>query len=120
MIGLKTEVEVSKKCDANSNGVECRCGIIASIAEDGSSPVKFSEEKGEYTFAWLSGAGIPNSFVLHFCPFCGGQLPSSRGASPFIAIPPAETVRLNDLLKDVASLEDALKVLGKPDSDASN
>ncbi len=111
---------MTKRRDTGEHLEECRCGILASISEDLGSPAKFSEEKGEYTFTWLSDTGIPNSFVVRFCPFCGGQLPSSRRTSPFVAIPPAETVSLNELLEVVVSLEDALKVLGKPDADEAN
>jgi hypothetical protein len=111
---------VTKKGDTRSDLKECRCGMTASISEDDRSPVKFSEEKGAYTLEWLSNAEIPNSLVIRFCPFCGGQVPPSQRTSLFMAIPPAETVRLNELLKDVLSREDALTVLGKPDSDDSN
>jgi hypothetical protein len=110
---------VTKKGSTSPALKECRCGITASISEDVCSPVKFSEEKGAYTLEWRSNTGIPNSFVVRFCPFCGGQMLPPRQTSLFTAIPPAERVRLNELLKDVLTLEDALNVLGKPDSDDS-
>ena len=110
---------MTKKGSTSPDLKECRCGITASISEDVRSPVKFSEEKGAYTLEWLSNAEIPNSLVVRFCPFCGGQVLPSQRTSLFIAIPPAETVRLNELLKDVLTLEDALNVLGKPDADDS-
>ena len=53
--------------------------------------------------------------VLHYCPFCGGKAPDIRKEQTFTQMSEQEFLRLQELTQQINSIEDAFRILGKPE-----
>lgn len=82
-------------------------------ANDPFSPVWYNAQINEYVL--VSGKLAPDCIVIHYCLFCGGSMPKSRGGK-FSTIPSDDDVAEARLLlthiTDVATMR---SVLGEPD-----
>ncbi len=87
----------------------CKCGLIERFAKYPENPIKYDRETKEYYFSYSGGR-----LVIRHCFFCGGKAPASLRSSLFAVIPEKEKTRLHELTKNIKSLKDATKVLGKP------
>jgi hypothetical protein len=91
----------------------CTCRWFERAAAEPGVPIEFNEQLNEYKLVDGSGGRMS----LYFCPFCGCKAPESRSASMFTKITDAELGRLRNLTKEIKTLVDALRVLGRPDDD---
>lgn len=87
----------------------CKCGLLEMFAKDPTKPIKFDKETNEY---YLSDSKL--RLTIRHCFFCGGKAPESLRSSLFVIVPQDEKDRLHKLTKNITTLKEALKVLGKP------
>ena len=101
----------------------CKCGYLENAANDPRMPIVFDASLSEYSFEFPSPCendGCESdkaSLIIYHCPFCGGAAPKSKRELLFAAVPPEEEERLHQLLCNLESLEEAIRVLGEPDMD---
>jgi hypothetical protein len=91
---------------------ECKCGLLARMAEDPSDPVEFDAQLNEYHITRQGDGGYS---LVHFCPFCGGRAPKSKRSSLFHRLTDAERHRLCELTKNLRTVQDVFAALGEPD-----
>jgi hypothetical protein len=102
---------------ASVTTVPCTCGHLEDDAADPNSPIRYDPELNEYSIIYTGDSESYVSVLVHHCPFCGGLAPESRRGKLFCAVPDLEYERLGTLAAGVASVEDALRILGTPSSD---
>jgi len=95
----------------------CDCNWLASHVDDGRWPIVFDPVVNEYHFTYPTPHG-PACAIIRHCPWCGGRAPQSKRASLFARISPHERQRLKELIAPLKTVDDVLRVLGKPDHDA--
>jgi len=95
------------------NSKECKCGMLARIAEDPRDPVEFDPRLNEYHLMRKGGGGYS---LIHFCPFCGGWAPKSQRSSLFHRLTDAERHRLMKLTKNLRTVQDVIAAFGEPDA----
>ncbi len=88
----------------------CDCRWLERAAHDPNCPVEFDPELNEYNLKTLKDG----SMRIYHCPFCAGRAPESLRPQMFATVPPEETTRLHNLIKDLKTESDAMKVLGAP------
>jgi hypothetical protein len=99
--------------------VECKCGYLQRTSDRPELPIVYDEATNEFHFTWPSqSGGEPNALMIYHCPFCGGTAPESKRATLFAVVSDAEAKRLNELLGEIKSLDDAIEKLGPPDRDS--
>jgi hypothetical protein len=99
--------------------VECTCGYLQRASDRPELPIVYDETTNEFHFTWASdGGGEPNALVIYHCPFCGGTAPESKRATLFAVVSDAEGKRLNELLGEIKTLDDAIEKLGPADRDS--
>ena len=91
----------------------CACNWPRDISKEPDNAVRFDESMGEYEFITPSGGKLN----IYHCPFCGGPMPRSRRAELFAYISEAEVARLDELTRNLASVDEAVRVLGPPETD---
>ena len=101
---------MAKPTYASVTELPCTCGYLQNAADDPSNPIVFDSQTAEYQFSY-DGAML----VIYHCPFCGGAAPEAKRALLFQLIPDAEQERLSQLLHGIATIDAAIKKLGKPD-----
>jgi hypothetical protein len=100
----------------------CSCGYLERAANDPKSPIVFDKLTHEYQFVYPDPQAdiIPRgkaTLIIYHCPFCGGAAPPSQRDLLFSIITPDEEQRPRELLADVRTIDDALRILGQPDLD---
>jgi hypothetical protein len=88
----------------------CKCGLFDFFAKDLKKPIKFDKETNEYYFSYSKDGRI----TIRHCFFCGGKAPESLRSSLFVIVPQEEKDRLHQLTKNITTLKEAIKILGKP------
>jgi len=91
---------------------ECKCGLLARLAEDPKNSVEFDARLNEYHILRKGDGGYS---VLYYCPFCGGRAPRSHRDSLFHRLTDAERHRLTELTKNLQTVQDVVAALGEPD-----
>jgi hypothetical protein len=97
----------------------CRCGTLEQLAAEPGSPVVFDDDLREYHLRWQNAEGKKGSSRIYHCPFCGAAAASSRRASPYAEVPMDEVLRLRDLTRRLATIQQAIAALGEPQADVS-
>ena len=96
---------------ASVTEVPCTCGSLQRDADNPHTPIAFDPCTNEYHFQWNG-----SSKIIYHCPFCGGAAPKSQRAHLFASIPDVEEIRLAAILAPIRSIQDAIEILGTPDS----
>ena len=110
-----------KQTFASVTDTVCSCNYLQDSANNPELPIFFDKEVNEYQFKYKSDeGGAEGMMVIYHCPFCGGAAPESIRGTLFAKITQKEEHRLNDMLKEIKTMEDALKLLGDPNADHSN
>lgn len=91
----------------------CACNWPRDVSREPENSVRFDESTGEYEFVTSSGGKLN----IYHCPFCGGAMPRSRRAELFAYVSDAEVARLDDLTRNLRSVDEAMRALGPPDTD---
>jgi hypothetical protein len=94
------------------NGAQCKCGTVEELAAERKSPIEYDKKLNEYNL--VAGSGKIR-YRLYFCFFCGGRLPESDRTGLFTEPSQEEAKEVAQLTGKVASLQQAIQVLGKPD-----
>ena len=93
----------------------CKCRWLERMSSEPDEPISFDDASGEYHITKPRGGYL----VIYHCPFCGGAAPLSRRHELFADISDAEVERLRRVTARVKTVQQAIKVLGKPDHDAA-
>jgi hypothetical protein len=99
-----------KQTYASVTDKPCTCKYLQNAADDPDNPIEFDVRTAEFHFVYGD-----NMLVIYHCPFCGGAAPESKRALLFTQIPHAEQERLQELLREVKTIDDAIRKFGKPD-----
>src|ERR1035438_9603067 len=91
---------------------ECKCGVLARMAEDPRDAVEFDPQLNEYHIMRKGDGGYS---LIYFCPFCGGRAPNSRRSSLFHKLTDAERHHLAELTKNLRTVQDVVAALGEAD-----
>jgi len=116
---------MTKPTFASVTEQSCVCRYLTNAAADPQSPIVFDPRLNEYNFVYPDPCadgtcGVGNaSLRIYHCPFCGGAAPASKRHLLFAIISPEEQQRLDPLLAEIKSVEDAFRVLGAPSLDAA-
>ncbi len=94
----------------------CDCRTLDSAADEPDIPIIFSANTNEYQL--VHGDDNQSRMLLYYCPFCGGRTPDSRRDRLFSRITMAETDRLKELTRGIKTIDDAIRLLGTPDTDS--
>ncbi len=93
----------------------CDCDVLDRAADEPDTPIAFDAQTNEYQLVHSEeNRGL---MVFYYCPFCGGRTPDTRRGRLFARITFAEVQRLKKLTRDIKTIDDAIRVLGKPDAD---
>jgi hypothetical protein len=103
---------------ASVTEASCTCRFLEDNAANPDTPVRFDPDLNEYSIVWSAGEGYGAMMIYH-CPFCGGRTPKSRRDQLFAEVSDSEYQRLHELTANVASVDDALRILGKPSREES-
>ena len=95
---------------------KCKCGYLGHSANDPTSPIEYSERTKKYSFKYSPKKNVYNWLYIDYCPSCGGRAPKSKKN----IIPKKEMVWLQKLTKNISTIDDAIKILGKPDRDSTS
>jgi len=93
----------------------CTCDWLKNAAEDARFPVDYDEESNQFKLRCQLEDGELGYIVLHFCPFCGGKAPDIKKERTFACISEQEFLRLQELTRQIQSIEDAFRILGEPE-----
>lgn len=91
---------------------KCECGCAERWARDPHHPVQFNELSGGFEIA--HGRDGRWRTPMHYCPVCGGRLPSNSEAL-FTTPDEVEMAEATALLRGVQSADEVLRRLGPPD-----
>ena len=89
----------------------CSCNWPRDVSAEPENSLRFDEAKREYTFITQNGGALD----IYHCPFCGGVMPRSRKTAPFAYVSDAEVSRLVELTRNLKSVDQAIRALGRPD-----
>ena len=95
----------------------CSCDWLKNAANDERFPVIYDEQTNQFKLLCQLEDGQKGFIVLHFCPFCGGMAPDVKKEETFAQISEQEFNRLQELTRQIKSLEDALRIFGEPELD---
>lgn len=93
----------------------CKCGYLDRQSKEPASGVEFDSSVNEYN---IKGTGRRS--VIYHCPWCGGAAPLSRRESLFETITRDELLRLQKLVEDIKTVDQAVAAFGQPDRDVQN
>jgi hypothetical protein len=96
----------------------CDCRWLIEAAEDLRFPVFYDEQDNQFKLICQLENGGTGYTSFYFCPMCGGRAPDLRKQALFEQVTAQELTRLQALTQDIQSIEDALRILGKPELDA--
>jgi hypothetical protein len=98
-------------------GPKCQCGSLEREAQKPNSPIKFDAEMNEYYISYFIDSVEETKLCIYHCLFCGGAAPDSFRPSKFAALSYDELERLEELTKDLKTVDLVLATFGKPDND---
>ena len=93
----------------------CTCDWLKNAADDPRFPIEYDPQKNEFKLCCQLEGGEIGYTVLHFCPFCGGKAPDIRKEQSFTQLSEQEFLRLQELTRQIKSIEDAFRILGEPE-----
>lgn len=109
---------MSKRTFASVTETLCDCGWLEDSASDPELPIVFDEAINELQIEYSGRSGEATGvMVIYHCPFCGGAAPESKRDQLFAKVSTTEEYRLNELLKDIKTMDDAIEKLGRPEID---
>jgi len=88
----------------------CDCRWLEHAAHDPDNPIAFDSELNEYNLKTPKG----HSWRIYHCPFCAGRAPESLRDQMFATVSSEESMRLHNLIKDLKTEKDVIRVLGEP------
>lgn len=97
----------------------CTCDWLKNAANDERFPVEYDEQDNQFKLRCQLGDEKPGYTVLYFCPFCGGRAPDLKKEKIFAQISELEFERLQDIAREIQSIEDAFRILGEPEQEFS-
>lgn len=97
--------------------IPCRCGFVMRSAEIPDGPIKRDDELDEYYFEHKTPGGGIARLIIYHCPMCGGVTSRSLRRHRFQEVSEAESTRLQSLMRDISTVADIERILGKPDGD---
>jgi hypothetical protein len=107
-----------KRNFASVTQIPCRCNYLQRQANHPDSPIVFDERTNEFHIVHrLKSSDESAKFTIYHCPFCGGAAPASKRDTLFAVVSHAETARLQEQLKGIRTVDDAIAVLGPADHD---
>ena len=95
---------------------ECECDATLHAAKEPKIPIVFDELTTEFHLLHTDGKG---HMIIRHCMWCGGRLPESKREELFAHVTHAETMRLQDLARDFATLDEVVERFGPPDADTA-
>jgi hypothetical protein len=108
---------MAKPTYASVTETACRCGTVERLAREPGGPLVFKEDLNEFQLIYKVSSGVTINTIIYHCIFCGGALPQSRRSELFHCIDDAEHDRLVRYIGPLRSIEDAMTILGVPDTD---
>jgi len=96
----------------SGDDAECSCDVLQGWAQMPGSCVEYDARLREYR---LACGAYDHHWIMHYCPACGGRLPSSERAGCFHDMDQQEIRELEARLKNVRSVEEVIAALGNPD-----
>jgi len=88
----------------------CDCRWLERAAHDPDNPIQFDHELNEYNLKTPRG----HSLRIYHCPFCAGRAPESLRAQLWATVPTDESDRLHNVIKNLKTESDAIRVFGQP------
>jgi hypothetical protein len=108
----------SRPTSASVTDAICECKYLQRAADDPDVPIVFDQRTNEYHYRYQEpSSAVPANLMIYHCPFCGGAAPVSKRPSLFHVVSSEEQSRLVELLEPFCSIQELVKVLGKPDDD---
>jgi hypothetical protein len=105
---------------ANSDAdFPCVCGVIERATDEPDIPIIFDKMTNEFQLK-CGPENRRRSITLYYCYFCGGRMPESRRDQLFARVTVSEEHRLRELAKEIKTIDDAIRILGKPDADRAD
>lgn len=92
----------------------CSCEWLKNAAADERFPIEYDVESNQFKLRCELGDGELGYTVMHFCPFCGGKAPDVKKEQNFAQLSEQELLRLQELTRQIKSIEDAFRILGEP------
>lgn len=108
---------MGKQTYASVTDVVCQCGHMETLARDPAMPIRFDADLNEYRIEYVTPKGDIAAIFVYHCIFCGGAMPPSKRDKLFESIPAEEKARLQQLVAQLKTAEDVLRVMGTPDFD---
>jgi hypothetical protein len=105
-----------KRTFASVTQRRCKCGTLERYAAQGDKPILFDKRTNEFSFRYPTEYGDAQIVIYH-CPFCGGATPRSTRDKLFAVVSDTEAHRLNELLSDINTIDEAIQKFGLPDND---
>lgn len=93
----------------------CTCDWLKNAADDARFPIEYDRQTNEFKLCCQLEDGTIGYTVLHYCPFCGGKAPDIRKEQSFTQLSEQEFLRLQELTRQIKSIEDAFRILGEPE-----
>ena len=106
---------MTESCQMSAPRPPCKCPELPEAAADPAVPLEHDEDLNEFRF--VTRPPSVGFWSIYYCPFCGGEIPSRSRAQLYADVTPAELRRLEDLVKGIGSVDEAITRLGKPDRD---
>jgi hypothetical protein len=102
--------------------VPCTCGALERFRDDPNYPIELDPDTNLYSFVFPNfGRKSPLVFygtiAIWHCFFCGGATPELIANRSRTGISVDEIRRLNELLQDIKTLDEAISKLGIPQYD---
>lgn len=93
----------------------CKCGSFIRLMNDG---FRFHfDTYGNLIIPIYNSAGEAGFVVARFCPICGGKFTNLGKLALDSHFLKSERIRLRKLCRNISSVNDAISILGNPDSD---
>jgi hypothetical protein len=93
----------------------CTCDWLKNAADDARFPIEYDKETNEFKLCCQLGEGEIGYTMVYYCPFCGGKAPDIQKEQTFTQLSEQEFLRLQELTRQINSIEDAFRILGKPE-----
>ncbi len=91
----------------------CVCKFLQRTAAEPGEPIVFDQSVSEYHITRPRGG----HWIIFHCPQCGGAAPQSTRRELFAWVTSAEVDRLEELTRDLKTVDEAIRALGKPAHD---
>lgn len=95
--------------ESKKEKIPCECGWLDRMSTTPGCPIIFDTEMNEFHLKVGN-----SSYVLYYCPFCGGSAPASLRDTFFYKISAEENERLNHLADGISSRQEWEAKYGPP------